>query len=123
MHFDSFCSASLIVYSFTDAIQKSITTDPDAAATEVGEELLVQSILSQYGCAEYGVAGGSIDAAALIASLRSQLQSQQSDIERLQVKLTELTKDRDDEVCEHRSSYFDHYGLATDLLVNVSGNH
>ncbi|KAG8862622.1 hypothetical protein FRB96_001181 [Tulasnella sp. 330] len=57
-------------------IQKSLTNDPNAAATEVG---------------------GSIDAAALIASLRAQLQSQQSDISRLQAKLTEVTKEREEE--------------------------
>ncbi|KAG9002818.1 hypothetical protein FRB94_003621 [Tulasnella sp. JGI-2019a] len=57
-------------------IQKSITNDPNAAVTEVG---------------------GSIDAAALIASLRAQLQSQQSDIDRLQTKLTEVNKEREEE--------------------------
>jgi len=57
-------------------IQKSITNDPNSAAAELG---------------------GNIDTAALITSLRSVIQSQQSDIERLQAKLAAVTKEREEE--------------------------
>ncbi|KAG8903196.1 hypothetical protein FRB99_003608 [Tulasnella sp. 403] len=63
-------------YEFNHTIQKSFTSDPNSAAVE---------------------AGGNIDTAALITSLRSLIQSQQSDIDRLQAKLTAVTKEREEE--------------------------
>lgn len=88
-----YCS---LTYSISDTIQKSITNDPDAAVAEVGEGHL--GFCSFGARLTVGLIGGNIDAAALIASLRSQLQAQQSDIDRLQAKLTDMVKEREDEV-------------------------
>ncbi|KAG8921299.1 hypothetical protein FRC02_000324 [Tulasnella sp. 418] len=57
-------------------IQKSITNDPNSAAAE---------------------AGGNIDTVALITSLRSVIANQGADIERLQAKLAEVMKEREEE--------------------------
>lgn len=89
----------MYLLALSDTIQKSITNDPNAAVTEVGEIRAICDVLATYVVLSLTIStGGSIDAAALIASLRAQLQSQQSDIDRLQVKLTEVNKEREEEV-------------------------
>ncbi|KAG8967891.1 hypothetical protein FRC05_001856 [Tulasnella sp. 425] len=57
-------------------IQKSITNDPNSIAAE---------------------AGGNIDTAAIITNLKSTISMQQADIERLQAKLAQVTKEREEE--------------------------
>ncbi|KAG9049606.1 hypothetical protein FS837_009806 [Tulasnella sp. UAMH 9824] len=57
-------------------IQKSITNDPNSITAE---------------------AGGNIDTAAIITNLKSTISTQQAEIERLQAKLTQVAKEREEE--------------------------
>lgn len=77
-----------------DTIQKSITNDPNSIAAEAGQSDALGPLFLWLT----RKLGGNIDTAAIITNLKSTISMQQADIERLQAKLAQVTKEREEEV-------------------------